>query len=141
MPRFLLDTNILSNLIKPAPSPHLFDWMDQRDDSELFIAALTLAEIQRGVLQAPPGKKRDALGAWLDGPEGPAALFLGRILPFDDQAAPVWARLMAEGKAMGRPRNALDMMIAAIAEAQDCRLVTDNERDFFGLDVLNPMRG
>lgn len=52
----------------------------------------------------------------------------------------VWARLMAEGKSAGRPRSALDMLIAAIAEAQGCRLVTDNERDFVGLEFINPLR-
>jgi len=72
--------------------------------------------------------------------EGPQALFAGRVLPFDDRAALVWARLMAEGTRSGRPRSALDMMIAAIAEANDCTLVTDNERDFAGLKVFNPMR-
>lgn len=62
------------------------------------------------------------------------------MLDFDQSAAMVWARLMAEGKSAGRPRSALDMLIAAIAEAQGCRLVTDNERDFVGLEFINPLR-
>ncbi|MBP0650411.1 PIN domain-containing protein, partial [Mycobacterium tuberculosis] len=71
----------------------------------------------------------------------PQALFAGRILAFDDGAALVWARLMAEGKAAGRPRSALDMIIAAVAEANGCVVVTDNERDFHGVEVVNPVRG
>lgn len=66
--------------------------------------------------------------------------FLRGILPFDDKAGLIWARLMAEGKAAGRPRSGLDMIIAAVAGANDCIVVTDNERDFVGIDFINPMR-
>jgi predicted nucleic acid-binding protein len=107
---------------------------------DLFIASLTVAEIRRGILEKPRGKKRDALDAWFSGPEGPQALFAERILPFDDKAGLVWARLMAEGKAAGRPRSGLDMIIAAVAGSNDCVVVTDNERDFVGLQIVNPMR-
>jgi predicted nucleic acid-binding protein len=61
-------------------------------------------------------------------PEGPRALFAGRILPFDERAGPHWARLTAGGKASGRPRNAFDMIIASIAAANDCVVATDDER-------------
>jgi predicted nucleic acid-binding protein len=137
--RYLLDTNILSNLVKPQPSASLMDWMAAQPDEDLFISALTVAEIRRGILEKPRGKKRDALEAWFAGPEGPQALFAGRVLAFDDKAALIWARLMAEGKAAGRPRSALDMIIAAVAGANDCVVVTDNARDFVGLQIFNPM--
>jgi predicted nucleic acid-binding protein len=68
-------------------------------------------------------------------------LFAGRILPFDEKAGLVWAWLMAEGKAKGRPRSGLDTIIAAIADANDCIVVTDNERDFEDIQVINPIRG
>ena len=139
MTRYLLDTNILSNLVKPQPSASLMEWMAAQPDEDLFISALTVAEIRRGILEKPRGRKRDALEAWFAGPEGPPALFAGRVLAFDDQAALIWARLMAEGKAAGRPRSALDMIIAAVAGANDCVVVTDNERDFAGLQIFNPM--
>jgi toxin FitB len=139
--RYLLDTNILSEIVKPAPSPSLLAWMGERNDGELFISALTVAEIRRGVLQKPRGKKRDALEAWFAGPEGPQALFAERILTFDEKAALVWAGLMAEGKAKGRPRSALDTIVAATAQANGCVVVTGNEKDFSGVEVLNPMRG
>ena len=140
MTAFLLDTNIISNVTKPAPSARLLDWMAARADEELFISSLTLAEIRRGVLAKPAGRKRDQLEAWLAGPEGPQALFAGRILPFDERAALEWARLMSEGDARGKPRSALDMIIAAVAETNRCILVTDNERDFAGLPIVNPLR-
>jgi predicted nucleic acid-binding protein len=139
--RYLLDTNIISNVTKPAPSSGLVDWMAAQADGELFISSLTVAEIKRGVLERPAGRKRQELERWFSGPEGPQALFADRVLSFDETAALVWARLMSAGTAAGRPRSALDMIIAAIAEANDCVLVTDNEKDFAGTNFINPMRG
>ena len=141
MTRYLLDTNIISNVTKPWPSNLLLAWMEEQRDEDLFIASLTIAEIRRGILEKPYGRKRNALEAWFAGPEGPQALFAGRILSFDDKAGLIWARLMAEGKAAGRPRSALDMIVASVADANDCVVVTDNEKDFAGLQILNPMQG
>ena len=141
MTRYLLDTNIISNIVKPQPSESLLAWMAAQRDDCLFIASLTVAEIRRGILEKPRGKKRDALDAWFHGPDGPQALFAGRTLAFDDKAGLIWARLMAEGKAAGRPRSGLDMIIAAVAGANECIVVTDNERDFAGLQIVNPLRG
>jgi toxin FitB len=139
--RYLLDTNVISNVVKPQPSESLLAWMAARRDEHLFIASLTLAEIRRGILEMPNGKRRAALDAWFSGREGPQVLFAGRILPFDEKAGLVWAGLMAEGKAAGRPRSGLDMIIAAIAGANDCIVVTDNKKDFAGVQIINPMRG
>ena len=140
MNRYLLDTNIISSVTKPVPPESLLVWMAEQADENLFISALTIAEVRRGVLEKPAGRKRDQLEAWFAGPEGPSALFAGRVLPFDEKAALVWARLMAEGKAQGRSRSALDTIIAATAEANECIVVTDNERDFVGIETLNPLR-
>jgi toxin FitB len=138
--RYLLDTNIISNVTKPVPSEALVAWMAERADEDVFISSLTIAEIRRGVLEKPPGRKRRELESWFTGPEGPQALFAGRVLPFDETAALIWARLMAGGTATGRPRSALDMIIAAVAEANGCVVVTDNERDFAGLEIVDPLR-
>ena len=141
MTRFLLDTNIISNLVKPQPSEPLERWMAGQDDGSLFIASLTVAEIRRGILQMREGRRRNGLDRWFAGPEGPQALFAGRVLPFDEDAALIWGRLMAEGHTAGRSRSGLDTIIAAIAEANGCTVVTDNERDFAGVPILNPIRG
>ena len=140
MSRYLLDTNIISNVTKPAPSELLMAWMAEQIDENLSIASLTVAEIRRGVLENPAGRKRDQLDAWFSGLEGPSALFAGRVLPFDERAGLIWARLMAEGTAKGRPRSALDTIIAAVAEANDCIVVTDNEKDFADIEIVNPLR-
>lgn len=140
MTAYLLDTNIISAVTKLRPSEPLLEWMEAQVDEDLFISSLTVAEIWRGVLGKPAGKKRDQLEAWFAGPEGPQALFFGRVLPFDEKAALVWARLMSEGSAAGMPRSALDMIIAAVAESNECVIVTDNEKDFAGLRIVNPLR-
>jgi toxin FitB len=138
--RFLLDTNIISNVTKPSPSPVLSAWMADQSDADLFISSLTVAEVRRGILEMPAGRKRKQLEQWFSGPEGPQALFAGRVLAFDEPAGLVWARLMSEGTAAGRPRSALDMIIAAVAEANGCIVVTENEKDFAGLTIVNPMQ-
>jgi len=138
--RYLLDTNIISNVTKPEPSESLVAWMAEQEDEDLFISSLTVAEIRRGVLEKPSGKKRRQLEQWFSGPEGLQALFAGRTLSFDEKAGLIWARLMAEGTAAARPRSPLDMVLAAIGEANDCIVVTDNEKHFAGLKFLNPLR-
>ncbi len=138
--RYLLDTNIISNIAKPTPSESLLAWMADQKDDDLFIASLTVAEIRRGVLEKPSGKRRDKLENWFAGPDGPQMLFAGRVLSFDEKAGLIWARLMADGRAKGRPRSALDTIIAAVAEANDCIVVTDNENDFFDIKIVNPIR-
>jgi toxin FitB len=138
--RYLLDTNVISNITKPDPSPSLLQWMGVQSDGDLFIASLTVAEIRRGILDKPRGKKRERLETWFAGPEGPQSLFKGRILSFDEKAALVWAHLMSEGRAAGKPRSDLDMIVAAVAETNECIIVTDNEKHFAGLKVLNPLR-
>jgi toxin FitB len=138
--RCLLDTNIISNITKASPSESLLAWMAEQNDDDLYISSLTVAEIRRDVLEKPPGKRRDQLEAWFGGPEGPQALFAGHVLPFDEAAALIWARLMAAGKAKGKPRSALDTIIAAVAEAHGCTVVTDNERDFQDIQIINPLR-
>ncbi|HXY57626.1 MAG TPA: type II toxin-antitoxin system VapC family toxin [Methylocystis sp.] len=138
--RYLLDTNIISNVFKPTPSVSLAAWMAEQADDDLFVASLTIAEIRCGILEKPAGKRRKELEAWFFGDEGPQKLFAGRVLPFDERAAMTWAQLMSEGRSSGRPRSALDMIIAATGVANACMIVTDNEKDFAGLEILNPLR-
>jgi len=137
---YLLDTNIISNISKEQPSATLISWMAEQIDEDLFISSLTIAEIRRGILEKSAGKRRDQLEAWFAGPEGPQALFAGRVLPFDEKAALLWARLMSDGKFKGRPRSALDTIIASVAEANQCVVVTDNEKDFADIEIVNPLR-
>jgi predicted nucleic acid-binding protein len=121
--RYLLDTNILSDPTKPVPSQLLANWLVDQAEEELFIASLTVAEIWRGVEDKPTGRRRTELERWFAGPNGPQSVFARRILPFDEEAALVWGSL-----------------IAAVADANGCVLVSGNERHFWGLKFINPMR-
>jgi toxin FitB len=136
--QYLLDTDIISNVIKPKPSEELVSWMGQQADADLFVSSFTLAEIHSGILGKPSGKKRRERERWFAGPEGPQALFAGRVLPFDEKCSLIWGRLMSDGTARGRSRSALDMIIASVAEAHDCLIVTDNEH-FDRLKRFNPL--
>lgn len=138
--RYLLDTNIIRNVTKPSPSESLLAWMADQNDDDLYIASLTVAEIRRSILEKPAGKRRSDLEDWFGGPEGPQALFAGRVLSFDEPAALIWARLMSDGKAGGRPRSALNTIIAAIAEANNCVVVTSNGKDLAGVEFINSLR-
>ncbi len=139
--RYLVDTNLVSEAVRPRPLPAVLDWLGAQPDEALFISVLTLAEIRRGVLEKGPGRRRRELEAWFAGPEGPRALFAGRVLAFDERAALEWGRLMAEGTAAGRPRSALDMVLAATAAARGLVVATANERHFrdAGVPWFNPL--
>ncbi len=140
MAGYLLDTNIVSEAVKPRPSPALLDWLGKQPDNVLHISTLTLGEIRRGILEKVPGRRRRDLEAWFAGAEGPQRLFAGRILPFDERAALEWARIMAEGTAAGRPRSSIDMVVAATAAAYGLTVATANERHFrdTGVPWINP---
>ncbi len=85
--RYLLDTNILSNVTKREPSASLINWMAEQTDEDLLIASLTIAEIRRGILEKTGGKNRAALEAWFVSADGPQSLFANRILAFDEKSS------------------------------------------------------
>jgi toxin FitB len=138
--RYLLDTNIVSNPLKPSPSQLLLSWLANQTDEDLFISSLNLAEIWSGILELPAGKRRRALEGWFAGSAGPVEFFRNRVLSFNLEAALIWGKLMSEGKRTGRPRDPIDMIVAAIAEANNCVLVTDNEKHFAGIRFINPLK-
>ncbi len=141
--RFLLDTNIVSEAVRPRPSPALTEWLGAQADEAIYISTLTVAEIRRGILEKEAGRRRRELEAWFAGPEGPQALFAGRVLPFDERAALEWARIMSDGTAEGRPRSSLDMVVAATAAVHGLTVATANERHFRDIGVFwfNPLAG
>lgn len=140
MTRYLLDTNILNHVIKSTAPAALAAWLDEQPDESLYICSMNLAEIWNGILQLAAGEKRSEQEGWFSGPRGPRVVFGGRVLKFDDNAALVWARLMSERGAAGLPCAPIDMIYAAIAEANGCILVTDDEERFTGLNAFNPTK-
>jgi predicted nucleic acid-binding protein len=137
---FLLDTNMVSEWVKPAPDGGVMAWLAQADEDRVFISVITLAELRHGVERLPSGARRDRLDAWLT--QQVPARFETRVLPVDALIANAWGRLMARGQALGRPVGTMDAFIAATAESHGLTLVTRNVRDFepLGIPLVNPWR-
>ena len=128
---FVLDTNVVSELIRPKPDAKVLHWISRRQASELFLAAVSLGEIIRGVARLPDGPRRSRLESWVS--ELLPRQFAGRILAFDQRAAVIWGELMGAADRAGRPRAAADAQIAATALRHEMALVTRNTADFEGM--------
>ena len=137
--RYLLDTCVLSELVKREPDSHVLRWLAARNAHELFISAMTWGELLRGVSRLPRSKRRSELTKWL---EQLKIGFESRILAFDQTVAEAWAQMTAQAETQGKPMAAFDSIIAATARANECKLVTRNVRDFAhsGVEAINPWR-
>lgn len=136
-PRVLLDTNVLSELMRPRPDARVVAWFADRTDTGFLITAITRAEIMLGIELLPPGRRKDALI------EAATRMFseeFGRLcLPFDEQAADIYAGIVAERPRAGQPISTEDAQIAAIALAQGLSLATRNTRDFSNIEGLRTL--
>lgn len=129
----LLDTNVLSEVRRPAPSPKVLAWLDTIDEDRAFISVASIAELRRGIALLDDGRRRTALAAWLahDLP----ARFAGRILPIDHAVAERWGDLMAQSRRTGVALSVMDGFFAASALVSNLTLVTRNVKDFTALGV------
>lgn len=134
----ILDTNVLSELMHPSPSVKVVKWLDQQLSSDLYITAITVAEILYGIARLPSGKKQSLLLSAAT--EMFDQEFSGRILSFDAAASVVYAELVSRSDRTGRPCSMADAQIAAICAQHDATLVTRNTKDFemFDLTIINP---
>ena len=134
----LLDTNILSELMRAAPEVAVEQWLADQPAASVFISAITEAELRYGFALMPPGKRRSALAVETENMLGED--FSGRILPFDSPAAVAFAEIAAERRQAGRPISQADAQIAAIARSRGAALATRNMPDFegCGVEIINP---
>jgi predicted nucleic acid-binding protein len=134
----VLDTNVLSEALKPLPSPVVLGWLAAKQPLSVFTTTITEAEVLYGVETLPPGKRRLRLRAAVE--KTFAEEFAGRILPFDEDAARAFATIVAARDRAGRPISQLDAMIAAIARSHRAAVATRNTADFqhCGIDIVNP---
>ena len=134
----LLDTNVVSASMAPAPPRAVIDWLNRQDTVTLYLSTITIAEIGYGLWIMPDGKRRRSLEDRFE--KFVAKGFEQRILDFDKPAARLYGEVMGRRKAMGRPLSVPDGQIASIARANDLAIATRNVRDFeeCNLELINP---
>jgi toxin FitB len=134
----ILDTNVVSEMLKEAAHPAVFAWLDAQSPESVFTTAITQAEIKYGIAIMPDGKRKSLLltAATLLFEED----FEGRVLPFDATAADAYAAIGAQRRALCQPIAEADVQIAAITQSRGGQIATRNVSDFFncGIDVINP---
>jgi len=132
---YLLDTNVLSELVRPKPDEAVLAWFANVPDESLYISVLTLGEIRKGVEGVPDAKRKETLRVWLE--HTLLEWFGSRVLSVDVNVAETWGRLQADAQ---RPVPAIDSLLAATALHHELRMVTRNAKDFAyaGLEVINP---
>ena len=137
----VLDTNVVSELMRERPNPEVLHWVDDQPTGNLFVTSVTEAEVRTGIAILPEGERRRGLAAAAE--RLFSVLFSERILPFDSDAARTYAILSAERRAAGRPISQADCQIAAIARCRGMSVVTRNVNDFeeSGFEVINPWSG
>ena len=130
---WLIDTNIISEWVKPRPDVAVVRWLDEVDEDRAFLSVISLAEIRFGVERLAPGRRRNRLEEWLR--EDLRTRFEGRILSVDQAVADACGRLLAQAGKIGRGLGAMDALIAGTCKACDLVLVTRNLTDFQQLDI------
>ncbi|HSA48460.1 MAG TPA: type II toxin-antitoxin system VapC family toxin [Candidatus Competibacteraceae bacterium] len=136
----ILDTNIVSEMMKTAPSRTVLDWLNAQDAASLYVTTITLAEIGYGLRLLPDGQRRRLLAERFD--QFIARAFDQRILSFDEAAARAYGDIMGHRKELGRPISVTDGQIAAIARANGFGIATRNIKDFEDSQIalINPFR-
>lgn len=131
---YLLDTNVVSEWVKPWPDTNVVTWLADVDEDRVMLSVATLAELSYGTARLAKGKRRDRLERWLN--DDLPARFEGRILDIDRVVADAWGTMMARGEDAGRRMSAMDAFFAATAHCHGLTLVTRNTDDFAALDLL-----
>ena len=137
----ILDTNIVSELLRPAPESRVEAWLAAQDGAQVYLTTISEAELRYGVAIMADGKRREALAEAVEGMLRDD--FRERILPFDSPAAKAYATIAAAQRAAGRPISPFDCQIAAIARTRGATIATRNAEDFegCGIEIIDPWKG
>lgn len=137
---YLLDTNIISELVKKEPHPNVLQWVAEQHEDTLFLSVLTFGELQKGISKLKDQARSERLQAWVD--QDLAYRFKGRILPIDLEISLMWGKLQGKSELHGSPLPVMDSLIAATALAHHLIVVTRNVRDLerCQVQVFNPWK-
>lgn len=138
--RYLLDTCVISELVKKTPEPKVVSWIDAVPEENLLLSAITIGEIRKGIEKVRERKRKADLERWLG--EELLVRFRGQILPLDEEVMLTWGGMLGRLEARGRTLPAIDSLIAALARHHRLTLVTRNVKDFegCGVELLNPWK-
>lgn len=138
MSGFLLDTNCISELVRPKPEPRVLEWMESTDESLLYLSVLTLGEIRKGAAALQQAKRRTHLETWLE--VELQARFAGRIVPVNAAIADRWGLIAADAKQSGKELSVIDGLLAATALHHNLTVISRDTRNFTNarVQVLNP---
>jgi toxin FitB len=138
--KYLLDTNIISELVARNPNSQVVTWIDALDTNSVYLSVVTIGEIRTGIEKLPDSSRKASLTEWLN--NDLLVRFAGRILVLDVAVMLGWGELTGRLEGLGRTLPAIDSMIAALAIYHNCNLVTRNEEDFkgTGVNVINPWK-
>jgi len=125
--KYLLDTCLISELVKKVPHPAVVSWLDEQDEQGLFLSVLTIGELQKGICKLPDSKRKDELQAWVE--HDLTLRFTGRIIDIEMETMLIWGRLQGESECRGESLPVMDSLIAATAKAHGLVVVTRNVRD------------
>ncbi len=136
--KFLLDTCVISELIKPRPAQSVIDWLKSQDEETIYISVLTIGEIQKGISKLIDSRKKQDLQNWLN--DDLLQRFIGRILEINNETAVRWGKIQGEAEQHGRKMSVIDSLIASTGIVFDCVIVTRNVADieFSGCKIFNP---
>ena len=138
--KLLLDTNVVSEWVRPSPDPGVARFLAELDEDRAFLSVVTIAELRFGIERLKAGVRRSRLEQWVT--VELAERFAGRVLGVDVALAELWGVVLARGRTLGRPLSAMDALIAATASAHALTIVTRNVADFqpLGLSLHNPWK-
>jgi predicted nucleic acid-binding protein len=136
--KYLLDTNVISELVARQPDPRVVQWLDSLDPNSIYLSVITIGELRKGIEKLPDSKRKETLRDWLN--DDLLIRFSGRILVLDVEVMLTWGTLMGQLEREGKPLPAMDSLIAALAQHHHCCLVTRDEGGFkaTGVTIVNP---
>lgn len=139
--KYLLDTCLVSELVKPKPQPAVLRWLDTRDENSLFLSVLTIGELHKGISKLPDSVRKEELRSWVN--HDLTIRFSSRLLDVDHEIATNWGMMQGEAERRGEKLPVMDSLIAATARAHNLTVVTRNCRDLerCGVHVCNPWEG